>query len=149
MREKGGHQMAIQYFALTMGIVYVLAGILGFVPAALSPVSPSAPDLMLTQGYGYLLGLFPVNVVHNMVHIGIGLWGIAAYMGYARPQFFAKGLTWLYGILTIMGLAPGLNTIFGLAPLFGHDVWLHAATAIAAAYFGWAAQARMQYRRAA
>ena len=37
-----------------------------------------------------------------------------------------------------MGLIPGLNTVFGLVPIRGHDVWLHAASAILGAYFGWA-----------
>jgi hypothetical protein len=36
-----------------------------------------------------------------------------------------------------MGLIPGLSTLFGLVPLFGHDVWLHALTAIIAAWFGY------------
>jgi hypothetical protein len=27
--------------------------------------------------------------------------------------------------------------MFGLTPLFSHDVWLHAVTAAIAAYFGW------------
>jgi hypothetical protein len=30
-----------------------------------------------------------------------------------------------------------LHTLFGLTPLFSHDVWLHAGTAVIAAYFGW------------
>jgi hypothetical protein len=36
-----------------------------------------------------------------------------------------------------MGLIPALSTMFGLMPIFGHTVWLHAATAAAAAYFGY------------
>jgi hypothetical protein len=35
-----------------------------------------------------------------------------------------------------MGLIPNANTMFGLVPLYGHDVWLHAVLAIIAAYFG-------------
>lgn len=42
-----------------------------------------------------------------------------------------------YGALAVMGLIPGLDTLFGLVPIFGHDVWLHAVTAAAAVYFGW------------
>lgn len=38
-----------------------------------------------------------------------------------------------------MGLPPVLNTVFGLIPIFGHDVWLHALTALIAAYFGFKA----------
>jgi hypothetical protein len=35
-----------------------------------------------------------------------------------------------------MGLIPGLDTTFGLVPLFSHDVWLHVLLAGGAAYFG-------------
>ena len=41
-----------------------------------------------------------------------------------------------------MGLIPGLNTTFGLIPIFGNDVWLHALTALIAAYFGWGTRDR-------
>jgi hypothetical protein len=44
----------------------------------------------------------------------------------------------VYAVLTVAGLIPGLNTLFGLVPLFGHDIWLHALITIAAAYFGFA-----------
>ena len=37
-----------------------------------------------------------------------------------------------------MGLIQVLSTTFGLIPLYGHDVWLHALLAIVAAYFGFA-----------
>ena len=40
-----------------------------------------------------------------------------------------------------MGFFPGLRTTFGLIPIFGHDIWLHAVSALAAAYFGWMAPA--------
>ena len=36
----------------------------------------------------------------------------------------------------MMGLIPVLNMTFGLIPLYGHDVWLHAGIAAMAAYFG-------------
>ena len=56
-----------------------------------------------------------------------------------RARTYARGLAVFYGLLAVMGLIPGLNTTLGLIPVFGHDVWLHALTAAAAAYFGWAA----------
>jgi hypothetical protein len=134
--------MTVRTFALIAGIAYLAAGILGFVPQLLSPPPADAPQLGITAFYGYLLGLFPVNFMHNLVHLAIGAWGIAASRGLATgARAYAKSLAVLYGILTIMGLIPGLNTLFGLAPLHGHDVWLHAATAIIAAYFGWVARA--------
>lgn len=35
-----------------------------------------------------------------------------------------------------MGLIDPLDTTFGLVPIFGNDIWLHAVSALAAAYFG-------------
>ena len=52
---------------------------------------------------------------------------------------YARGLAIFYGLLAIMGLIPGLNTTFGLIPIFGHDIWLHALSALVAAYFGFMA----------
>jgi hypothetical protein len=43
----------------------------------------------------------------------------------------------IYALLTVMGLVPALYTTFGLIPLYGNDVWLHAVLALVAAYFGW------------
>jgi hypothetical protein len=36
-----------------------------------------------------------------------------------------------------MGFIPVLRTTFGLAPVYGNNIWLHALLAIAAGYFGW------------
>ncbi len=43
----------------------------------------------------------------------------------------------IYAVLVVAGLIPGLNTMFGLVPLFGNDIWLHVILAVPAAYFGW------------
>jgi hypothetical protein len=42
----------------------------------------------------------------------------------------------IYAVLVVMGLIPVLNTTFGLIPIYGHDIWLHAVLALIAAYFG-------------
>jgi hypothetical protein len=128
--------MKIRNFALFIGCAYLAAGVLGFVPALLRPAPADAPAVGVTAFHGYLLGLFAVNLLHNLVHLAIGAWGIAAARTTARARIFAKTLAVLYGSLALLGLIPGLNTLFGLVPLHGHNVWLHAATALAAAYFG-------------
>ena len=46
-----------------------------------------------------------------------------------------------YGLLTVMGLIPGLSTTFGLVPIYGADVALHAVIAAVSAYFGFAVRA--------
>ena len=131
--------MAVRYFALAAGIAYSLVGLLGFLPGVTQPPAPDAPGLAVNAGYGYLMGLFPINVLHNIVHLAIGVLGLLAYRSLSASRNYSRGLAVVYGLLAIMGLVPVLNTTFGLVPIFGHDVWLHALTAAAAAYFGWAA----------
>lgn len=43
----------------------------------------------------------------------------------------------IYGLRTVLGLIPATSTAFGLVPIYGNDVWLHAALAAVAAYFGY------------
>ena len=133
--------MSIRYFALALGIVYTLVGLLGFLPGITQPPPPNAPTLAVDAGYGFLLGLFPINVLHNIVHLLIGVLGIAASRRVAASRQYARGLAVVYGVLAVMGLIPGLDRTFGFIPLFGHDVWLHALTALASAYFGFMAPA--------
>jgi hypothetical protein len=114
--------------ARVFGVIFVLVGALGFVPAAVSD--------------GMLLGLFPVNTVHNIVHLLLGLWGLmAAGTSIAAVGYF-KALTVIYGLLAILGLVPATQNLFGLAPIHGNDVWLHGVLAIAAAYFGFGPPAK-------
>jgi hypothetical protein len=95
------------------------------------------PDLTVDSGYGLLLGLFPVNILHNLVHVLFGVWGLAVYRSVSGARSYARGVAVIYAVLTVAGLVPGLQTLFGLTPLFGNDVWLHAVLALVAAYFGW------------
>lgn len=129
----------IRKFALVFGIIYVLAGVAGFLPG-LSTHPGSAPPLALQVSYGYLLGLFPVNAVHNLAHIAIGAWGLVASRSLPGARLFARGLAVIYGALAVLGLIPATNTLFGLAPIFGHDIWLHALSALVAAWFGFVAE---------
>lgn len=131
--------MGVRLFALISGIVYVLVGILGFIPGFVT-VPAVAPDLAVDAGYGYLLGIFPINLLHNLVHLAVGIWGLTAYRTYAASRGYSRGLAIFYGVLAVMGLFPILRTTFGLIPIFGNDVWLHALTALIAAYFGFIAK---------
>jgi hypothetical protein len=129
----------IRTFALVFGIIYVLVGILGFLPG-LNQHHADLPPIAVDSFYGRLMGLFPVNILHNIVHLLIGAWGILSSRRVDSSRLFGKALAIIYGLLAVLGLIPGLNTMFGLVPIFGHDVWLHALSALVAAYFGWVAR---------
>jgi len=134
-------------FALIIGIAYLGAGVLGLIPAVLMPPPPDAPPTTFTVLYGYLLGIFPVNVLHTAVHLAIGFWGLMVWRRLQDAKVFLRTLAILYGALAVMGLVPGLNNVFGFIPLHGHDVWLHAGTAALAAYFGWRSEVQMERRQ--
>ena len=127
--------MSTRNFAMVAGVVYIVVGVLGFAPPLLTRPA-DAPPLAVDQGYGYLFGLFPVNILHSLVHLGVGVWGVLVARTLAAARTYAVSLAVIFGVLTVMGFIPRLNTVFGLIPLFGHDIWLHAVTAIVAAYFG-------------
>lgn len=129
--------MSSRTLALILGIAYLGAGLLGLMPGMVTPPPADAPPMRFDVMHGALLGLFPVNMLHTLVHLLIGAWGLAAYMDWSQPRTYARSLAVLYGVLGVMGLIPGLNTAFGLIPLHGHDIWLHLGTAAVAGYFGW------------
>jgi hypothetical protein len=127
---------ALRRFALVFGIVFLLAGIAGFIPGITQP--HSHPDVMVTAGLGAVLGLFAVNILHNAAHLLFGVWGLVASRSDGAASLYGKVVAISYALLTVMGLisTANLHTAFGFVPLYGHDVWLHALLAAGAAYFG-------------
>ena len=130
--------MNTRTFALLFGIVFLLVGIAGFIPGLMSMPHPKHPTLIVDQNYGLLLGLFPVNLLHNIVHLAFGIWGLAVFRSPSGAKAYARGVAIIYGVLTVAGFIPRLDTLFGLVPLFQNDIWLHGLIALIAAYFGWA-----------
>lgn len=126
--------MTLPRFALVFGIVFLLAGIAGFIPG-LSP-EHMHPDVAVAASSRLALGLFPVNVLHNLVHLAFGVWGLLAFRSVAGARFYARSVAVIYAVLTLCGLLPGFDTMFGLVPLYGNDIWLHALLAAVAGYFG-------------
>jgi hypothetical protein len=147
--------MNTRNFSLVLGVVFLLVGILGFVKV--EPILREHPlgedasahaagadhehgHALKVQAYeGYLLGLFHVNVLHSGVHVLFGLMGIAMSRRWDLARTYCRIVAVSYALLAVLGLIPQLNTVLGFIPIHGHDVWLHALIALAAAYFGFAA----------
>jgi hypothetical protein len=113
----------------------------------LHPVPANAPPLTVAMGYGLVMGLLPVNVLHNLVHVLFGILGLVAYGGFFAPRVYAQIVAVAYGLLVILGLVPATNTLFGLIPIYGNDVWLHLVLGIVAAYFGFMARAETSVQK--
>ena len=139
--------MTTRAFALIIGIVFLAIGALGFIPGLVTPAPEQAPDVRFTAYYGYLLGILPVNYFVNLAHIAMGAWGIAASRAAGGARAYARTIAVISGALAIVGMIPALNTIFGLVPVYGADVWLHGIAAIVAAFFGWIVARRSIFAR--
>ena len=128
--------MALRRFALVLGIVFLIVGIAGFVPGMTVP--HEHPDVTVKSGLGLELSLFPVNVLHNIVHLLFGVWGLLAARSAAGARTYGRSVAIIYALLAVMGVisAGNLHTTFGLIPLYSHDVWLHILLAAVGAYFG-------------
>jgi hypothetical protein len=127
--------MSTRTFALVFGVVFLIVGVGGFI--LIDTAAVPDPDLTMRHGFGHELGMFPVNTVHNIIHIVFGLWGLAASRSLGNSVTYARGVAIIYALLTVLGLIDATNTTFGFVPIYGNDVWLHALLALVAAYFGW------------
>jgi hypothetical protein len=123
--------------ARIFGLLFLVAGVAGFLPW----VAPNAPfDARVVTWdtyYRMLFGIFPVNVAHDALHLLFGVWGLAAAVNFKAAVFYCRAVTWIYLVLVIFGIIPILNTLFGVAPVYGWDVGLHFVTTLFAAYGGY------------
>jgi hypothetical protein len=114
--------------AATVGAVFLIVGVAGFVPG----VTQDASDIEFAghDSPSELLGLFQVSVLHNVVHIAFGLAGLAAYRraSWARSYLVGGGL--IYLVLLLYGLAIDLDSDANFVPLNSADNWLHLALGV-------------------
>ena len=130
---------SIRYSVLSLGLLFLLLGLAGFLPAF---VAPSA-SATFVPGFGYLFGVFPTNYFHNAIGILVGIWGIAAFTSLSGAIVFNRIFTIVYAAGAILGLLPFTNTLFGITPLFGNNIWLNAITAVIAFYYGFVKSAEI------
>jgi hypothetical protein len=122
--------------ALVLGVVYVLVGILGFIPGITSQGGDFAD---MPSASGAILGIFPVNVLHNIVHLAIG--AALLYGSTATP--LAIVVSRVIGVVYLLVAVIGFFSpdTFGLMPIGGADIFLHLASAAVLLYIGFMAPA--------
>jgi hypothetical protein len=114
---------ALQTAALAVGIVFLLVGIMGFIPGLTTNY-----DQMDGAGHtsmAKLLGVFQVSVLHNIVHLLFGLAGIALARQARSAQAYLVGGGVIYLVLWIYGLVIDKSTSANFVPLNNADDWLH------------------------
>lgn len=117
----------VQIVALAFGAVYLAVGVLGLIPFF---------GGSYTQTDNNLLGLVPINLLHNIVHLVIGLAGLAAATTVAASKRFGQIFGVVLLALGVVGIFVG--NPFNLVPIGGFDIAIHLATGAILAYFGFA-----------
>ena len=108
-------------FAIVFGAVYVLVGVLGL-------ILPSP-----------LLGIFGVNLLHDIVHLAIGgLWLFSAFVAPMGPDS-ARKTSQLIGVVYLLVAILGFvlpDLMSQLLVINMADNFLHLGTAVLALYIG-------------
>src|SRR5699024_2746027 len=119
----------VQIVAGIFGAVFLLVGILGFVPGITQNL-----DTIMFAGHhseAALLGLFQVSALHNVVHLLFGVVGLLGLRsrGLAKAYLVVGGI--VYAVLWIYGLIVPMESMGNFVPLNTADNWLHFVLAAA------------------
>jgi len=135
-----GNRAVVQTVALIFGVIYFLVGVLGFI----GPLIGTSSFITITQDRHALLGLADINLLHNLVHLAIGLAGLAAASSVANSRTFCQVVGVILLMVGLLGIFVG--NLFGILPLAGFDIPLHLVTGAVLAYFGFAATISVRSR---
>lgn len=118
----------IQQASFWIGVVFILMGVAGFIPGITTDYGEmqfAGPD-----SNALLLGIFEVSVLHNIVHLGFGIWGVAGARSFGGSRVFLVGGGLIYAVLWIYGLVIDKDSGANFVPLNTADDWLHLGLAV-------------------
>ncbi len=118
----------LQLAAAVVGAVFLLVGILGFVPG----VTTNYDQLAFAghQSSALLLGLFAVSVLHNLVHAAFGVAGLVLSRTRSGAKNFLVVGGIVYAVLWLYGLLIDHGSPANFVPVNTADNWLHLFLAI-------------------
>ncbi|MET8870125.1 DUF4383 domain-containing protein [Nonomuraea sp. NPDC004580] len=113
----------LQLAALVTGVVFLLVGVLGFVPG----VTTNYDDLQFAGHHSdaMLLGVFQVSILHNIVHLLFGIAGVLLARTWSGARAFLIGGGVIYLVLWLYGLLITHDSPANFVPLNTADNWLH------------------------
>ncbi len=135
-----GNRAVVQTVTLALGLIYFVVGVLGFI----GPLIGTSSFITITQDRHTLLGLADINLLHNLVHLVIGIAGLAAASSVANSRTFCQVVGVILLILGLLGVFVG--NLFGALPLAGFHIPLHLVSGAGLAYFGFAATVSVRSR---
>lgn len=113
----------VQKAALAVGAVFLLVGILGFIPG----ITTDYDQLTFAShdSQAKLLGIFQVSVLHNIVHLLFGIAGLAMSRTWSSARTFLIGGGVVYLVLWLYGLVIDQDSAANFVPVNSADNWLH------------------------
>lgn len=122
-RPPAGPRPRIQAVAAAVAAVFVLLGVLGFIPG----ITTHYGDLSFAGHHSEakLLGLFQVSILHNVLHLLFGLVGLVLARRLAGARLFLAGGGAVYLGLWLYGFAIDRETAANFVPVNDADNWLH------------------------
>jgi hypothetical protein len=115
----------LKTLGMLWGILFLLGGILGFVPGI------TKDDMFL--------GIFMVNTPHSIMHIASGaIFLIASMLGARVARLWFQIFGTLYAAVAVMGFVVGDGMIFNLISNNRNDSWGHAVLALVLLLIGFA-----------
>lgn len=119
----GLSRQPIRLTALIVGIVFLLVGLMGFIPG----ITTNYDQMQFASHHSeaHLLGLFQVSILHNLVHLLFGVAGVAMARTAATAKLFLVGGGVVYLVLWLYGLVIDLDSAANFVPLNDADNWLH------------------------
>lgn len=117
----------VKSLAILFGLIFLVIGILGFVPAATKDVN----------GMPMLLGIFHVNFAHNLVHLASGvIFLLCGFAGAGPSRTFFKIFGIIYALVAVLGFYHGDHPLLGLISSSTANTWLHVGLAAAMLFIG-------------
>lgn len=113
----------IQLASGVVGAVFLLVGILGFIPGITTNYSEMT--FASHDSGAMLLGIFGVNILHNVVHLLFGVIGLATARSAATAKSFLLIGGAIYLVLWVFGLVVDLDSAINFVALNTPDNWLH------------------------
>jgi ABC-type transport system involved in multi-copper enzyme maturation permease subunit len=111
-----------QLLALAIGAVYTLVGIVGFLITGFENFAAETDKTLLG---------FEINPLHNIVHLAIGLAGLALWRRLDTARTYGWLLAAGYGLAFLYGLFAAGNSDINFLSLNGPDNGLHLVSTLA------------------
>jgi hypothetical protein len=134
-----GRQL-ITKVAAAVGAVFLLVGILGFIPGITS--NYDTMEFAGHKSHAELLGLFQVSILHNVVHLLFGVAGLALARRADTARAYLIGGGAIYLVLWVYGLVIDRTSEANFVPLNNADNWLHLLLGLGMIALGFALSRR-------